>query len=551
MLRSLLIRCGCWLAGMLVVLSPAAGAERPNILFIFSDDHATQAIGAYGGRLAALDPTPQIDRLASQGMLFRSAFCTNAICAPSRAVILTGQHSHLNGLRRNGDRFDPSKQTFPKLLQEAGYRTALIGKWHLASTPQGFDDWCILPGQGKYYNPEFITPAGRERVTGYCTDLITDRAVAWLREQRDTDQPFLLMCQHKAPHRNWMPALRHLDLYADRQVPVPETLFDTWTDNAFTARIQEMEVARDLNLIYDLFILPDEGFDPDAGRALDRAGVRNRAEMTAAQRSAWDAAFGPRNAAFRQAELSGADEVRWRYQRYLRNYLRCIRALDEGVGRLLDELAASGLADNTIVVYASDQGFFLGEHGWYDKRWMYEESLRLPLIVRWPGVTAPGSTNDALVQNLDFASTFLAAAGITPPAQMQGRSLVPLLRGATPDDWRDAIYYHYFEFPAVHMVARHYGIRTERYKLMHFYQFEEWEFYDLQKDPDERRNAYADPDYAKTIAELKRRLAALRQHYRDDTDIHPEPAEWQAPFRARDPQAARPGDATATPPRGG
>jgi len=506
---------------LLLLTGPALGrADRPNILFVFTDDHAPHAIGAYGGWLESIDITPNLDRLAGEGMLFRKSFCTNSICGPSRAVILTGKHSHRNGFMNNGNRFDGDQQTFPKLLQAAGYRTAVIGKWHLKSDPQGFDYWDVLPGQGDYYNPVMISAEGKRQVEGYCTDIVTDLAIEWMEANASDDQPFLLMCQHKAPHRTWMPPPRHLDLYDD--IDLPEA----------PARFQELTIDRHMNLVYDLFLEPYEGWDPKAGFANDGSGFRNLEKMTPAQRSAWDAAFRDENAAFHAAGLTGDALVRWKYQRYLKNYLRCIRGVDDSVGRLLEHLDGAGLADNTVVVYSSDQGFYLGDHGWYDKRWMYEPSLRMPLIVRWPGVTAPGSEHESMVQNLDYAETFLELAGAPVPGDMQGRSLVPLLRGESPDDWRTDIYYHYYEFPSIHRVARHYGIRGERYKLIHYYQFDEWELFDLLEDPDERRNVIDDPDYAGVVERMRERLEILRVAYGDDSDVSVKPAEWQAPFRA-------------------
>jgi len=505
--------------------------ERPNILFIFTDDHAPHAIGAYGGSLSKVDPTPNIDRLAREGMLFQNSFCTNSICGPSRAVIQTGKHSHINGFMRNGNRFDGSQQTFPKLLQKAGYETAIIGKWHLGTDPQGYDHWQVLPGQGDYYNPDFLSPDGKKQIEGYCTDIVTDLAIDWLKQSRDAKKPFMLMCQHKAPHRCWMPPLRHLSLYDDRDIPVPDTLFDEWKDNASPARHQEMTISDHMHLVFDLFGPAEEGWDPNKVQGFDRSGFRNLQKMTDAQRKAWDAAYIPKNSEMREAGLKGKDLVRWKYQRYIKNYLRCVKGVDESVGRLMDYLDSAGLAENTIVIYSSDQGFYLGDHGWYDKRWMYEESLEMPLIVKWPGKTKPGTVNEELVQNLDYAETFLDIAGAKIPKDMQGRSLVPLLEGKTPKDWRDAIYYHYFEYPSVHMVARHDGIRTDRYKLIRFYQFGEWEFYDLEKDPDERTNEYDNPEYADEIARLKKQLESLRKEYGDDTDVKEMPKEWQQKFR--------------------
>ncbi len=515
-----------------LVVAPAMAAERPNILFIFTDDHAPHAIGAYDGWLKSVNPTPNIDQLATQGMVFENSFCTNSICGPSRAVILTGKHSHRNGFMNNGNNFDGDQQTFPKLLRKAGYQTAFYGKWHLKSTPQGFDEWKVLPGQGLYYNPDFLTPNGRIRVDGYCTDIVTDMAAEWLKQKRDPDRPFVLMCQHKAPHRNWMPALRHLHLYDDIDIPEPATLFDRWEDNAPPARYQELEIDRHMDLNYDLFVdlTPDFAGAPSQKRQ-DQSAWRNMKRMSPEQLKAWRAAYGPKGKAFHAANLKGKDLVRWKFQRYAKNYLRCVRGVDEGVGRLMHVLEETGLADNTVVIYCSDQGFYIGDHGWYDKRWMYEESLKMPFIVKWPGVTKPGSRSQLMVQNLDYAATFLAMAGAAIPSDIQGASLVPLLRGETPADWRKSIYYHYYEYPSVHMVPRHYGIRTERYKLMHFYEFDEWEFYDLKSDPEELTNLYSDPEYAARIQQTKRALRELRTHYADDSDVSLKPAEWRARYR--------------------
>ncbi|MBD3675641.1 MAG: sulfatase [Planctomycetaceae bacterium] len=512
--------------------SVALAADRPNILFIFTDDHAPHAIGAYDSWLKSVNPTPNIDKLAAQGMLFENSFCTNSICGPSRAVILTGKHSHKNGFMNNGNNFDGDQQTFPKLLRKAGYQTAFYGKWHLKSKPQGFDDWKVLPGQGLYYNPDFLTPDGKIRVEGYCTDIVTDMAIDWLKN-RDGDKPFMLMCQHKAPHRNWMPALRHLHLYDDIKIPEPPTLFDDYKDNAFPARAQELEIDRHMDINYDLFVdLTPDYTQPASQKRQDRSAWNNLKRFSPEQLKAWRDAYGPKDAEFHKMNLSGKDLVRWKYQRYAKNYLRCVKGVDENVGRLMETLKAEGLDDNTVVIYSSDQGFYIGDHGWYDKRWMYEESLKMPFIAKWPGVTKPGSRNKLMIQNLDYAETFLDIAGAEIPSDMQGRSLVPLLKGETPSDWRKSIYYHYYEYPSVHMVPRHYGIRTERYKLMKFYQFGEvWEFYDLEVDPDERVNQYGNPKYKDVIADLKEQLADLQKKYEEDSDISAKPEEWQAKYR--------------------
>ena len=509
-------------------------AERPNILFIFSDDHAPHAIGAYGGWLKSVGATPNIDKLAAEGLLFEKSFCTNSICGPSRAVIQTGKHSHANGFMNNGNSFDWNQQTAPKILQKAGYQTALYGKSHLKGKPQGFDDWKVLPGQGLYYNPDLITPEGKVRIEGHCTDIVTDLAVEWLEKKRDSEMPFLLMVQHKAPHRNWMPALRHLELWADEQLPEPATLFDKWEDNAPPARHQELEIDRHMDINYDLFVDLTPDFDqPPSQQRQDRSAWQNMKRMTEEQLAAWRAYYAPRDQAFHEAKLTGKELVRWKYQRYARNYLRCVRGVDDSVGRLRETIDRLGLGEDTVVIYSSDQGFYIGDHGWYDKRWMYEESLLMPLIVKWPGVTKPGSRDRHLVQNLDYAQTFLDMAGVEAPSDMQGSSLVPLLRGEQPADWRQAIYYHYYEFPSVHMVPRHYGIRTERYKLMHFYQFgEEWELYDLEKDPDELENLYGRGGYARVTLDLKNWLEQLRLDYRDDSDVREKPEEWKKRMRS-------------------
>lgn len=506
-----------------------SAADRPNIIFIFTDDHAPHAIGAYGGWLKDVNPTPHIDRLAADGMLFQNSFCTNSICGPSRAVIQTGKHSHLNGFIRNGNKFNGDQQTFPKLLQQAGYKTAMIGKWHLATTPQGFDYWKVLPGQGHYYNPDFRTPDGTERIEGYCTDIVTDLSLDWLQEVTDGDQPFMLMCQHKAPHRNWMPALRHLTLYDDVHIPEPATLFDRWEDNASVAQLQTMEIDRHMVMSADCFgPVPDgDNMTEDDRRSVRRYQNTLTKRLTPEQLAAWHAAFRPKNNELLKLGLTGKNLIRWKYHRYIRNYLRCIKGVDESVGRITAWLEDAGLADNTIVIYSSDQGFYLGDHGWFDKRWMYEESLKMPLVVKWPGVTPPGSVNTDLVQNLDYAETFLEMAGAAIPDDMQGRSLVPLLKGSTPDDWRQSIYYHYFEYPGAHMVAKHNGVRTRRYKLMHFYQFGEWELYDLETDPDELVNQYGNPDYRDVVQQLKSQLTDLQQHYQDDSDMSEMPEEWK------------------------
>ena len=499
-------------------------------MFIFTDDHAPHAIGAYDGWLKSVNPTPNIDKLAAEGMLFVNSFCTNSICGPSRAVIQTGKHSHKNGFMNNGNTFDWNQQTFPKLLQKAGYQTAIYGKSHLKGHPQGYDSWAVLPGQGLYYNPDMITENGQVTIEGYCTDIVTDMAVEFLKEKRDEKKPFMLMVQHKAPHRNWMPALRHLNLYDDIEIPEPATLFDDYKDNAPAARHQELEIDRHMHINYDLFLDLTPDFE-DLPIQTDKSAWRNMQRMTPEQVKAWRAAYGPKDKAFHDANLSGKELVRWKYQRYAKNYLRSVKGVDESVETIQDTLAELDLDDNTIVIYSSDQGFYIGDHGWYDKRWMYEESLKMPFIVKWPGVTKPGSKTAKMVQNLDYAETFLDIAGATIPDDMQGLSLVPLLKGENPQDWRKSIYYHYYEYPSVHMVPRHNGIRTNRYKLMHFYQFDEWEFYDLKSDPDEYNNLYNNPEYQSLVKRMKNQLNQLEKKYEDDSDMTVKPKSWQNEVR--------------------
>jgi arylsulfatase A-like enzyme len=476
-----------------------AGGSRPNIVYIMADDHAAQAIGCYGGRL---NQTPGIDRIAHEGVRFENCFCTNALCAPSRATILTGKYSHKNGLRNNAQVFDGSQETFPKLLQAAGYETAFLGKWHLTSDPTGFDYWNILPGQGDYYNPDLIEMGKSKQVPGYVTDILTNLAVDFLQARQSPSRPFLLMLHHKAPHRNWQPAERHMRLYENVEFPEPSTLFDDYATRCQAASEQQMTIRDAMNTDDDLKLGPV----PD--------------RLDEAQRAAWQAAYGPRRDAFDKAGLTGDALVRWKYQRYLQDYLGCIAGVDESVGRVLDVLNTTGLSRNTLVVYTSDQGFFLGEHGWFDKRFMYEEALRMPLVMRLPGTIPAGSVRADMVTNLDFGPTFLDGAGAAIPAELQGRSFLPLLRGRTAADWPASIYYHYYEFPAVHMVKRHFGVRTARYKLIHFYyDIDAWELYDLASDPQELHNVADDPAYAQVRSDLERELAKLQDRYGDSYEL--------------------------------
>lgn len=471
--------------------SGALGAERPNIVFIFSDDHAFQAISAYNDPRKLIE-TPNIDRIGREGMRFDRCLVPNSICGPSRATVLTGKYSHINGFFNNSNsRFDGSQSTFPKQLQAAGYQTAIVGKWHLVSNPTGFDDWHILPGQGVYYNPPMIHNGKTERHEGYATDLITDFSLEWLAK-RDKTRPFLLMCQHKAPHREWSPALRHLGHNGDRVYPEPPTLFDDYSGRGLAEHDQDMTIAKTITPLDVKLTTP--------------------ASLNAQQRKVWDAYYGPRNAAYAKQNPQGKDLVHWRYQRYMHDYLGCVKAVDESVGRVLKYLDDEGLAENTIVVYTSDQGFYLGEHGWFDKRWIFEESVRSPLLIRWPKTTKAGATSSALVSNLDFAATFLDAAGLAVPPEVQGKSLVPLLKGEAPADWRKSFYYEYYEYPAPHHVRPHYGVVTDRYKLVHFYgpDVNYWELFDRQTDPFELKSLLDDPAHAGTVADLTKEVERLR-----------------------------------------
>ncbi len=459
--------------------------DRPNIVFVMSDDHAAHAISAYA---SVVNQTPNIDRLARDGMRLDACFVTNSICAPSRASILTGTHTHINGVRTLGERIDASQPTFISLLHDAGYQTALFGKWHLGEgqphEPQGFDAWEILPGQGKYHDPEFITAQGTHVRAGYATDIITDLSLDWLRG-RDRDRPFCLLVHHKAPHRPWQPDKAHAHLYDDFDIPVPDTYDDDYEGRGTAAHVARMRVRRDLSPT-------DLKEDPPPGMSEEEHGA-------------------------------------WCYQRYMKDYLRCIASVDDNMGRLLDRLDAEGIANDTIVVYTSDQGFFLGDHGWYDKRFMYDESLQMPFLVRYPREVSAGTTSDAMVTNVDFAPTFLDYAGVEAIERMQGRSARPVLAGSTPADWPMSMYYRYWEHDDdPHHVWAHYGVRTHDYKLIYYYAAglgipgagptdfpPEWELFDLRTDPRELRSVYDDPAYAGVRAELTTELERLQRQFAD------------------------------------
>jgi arylsulfatase A-like enzyme len=473
----------------------ASAGERPNIIFILSDDHAVRAVSAYGDGLVQ---TPNIDRIAAGGVRFDRAYVGNSICGPSRATLLTGLHSHANGFYSNewSGPFDGAQQTFPRLLQQAGYQTAVIGKWHLYSDPTGFDHWEVIDNvleQGTYYNPSFRSPAGIEETTGYVADLVTDKAMAWLARAHTSDKPFFLLYSHKTPHRDWLPGpeeLRNWDENA--KIEEPDTLLrplDGLTQARREARMRLAEYMTDNDV-----------------------KLKQANSLTPAQEALWHAAFDEGNRQFEASDMSADDVVRWKYQRYIKSYIASVQSMDRQIGRLLDYLQQQGLMENTLIVYSSDQGFFLGENGWFDKRWMDEVSSRVPLLVQWPGHIPPGTASAALVQNIDFAPTLLAAAGVTATKPMHGVSLLPLFT-PTPQKWQRDLYYHFYENPGFHGVARHYGVRTQRYKLVYYYQNDEWELFDLQTDPGDQLNLYGKPGYEDITKDLQRRLHTLRVQY--------------------------------------
>lgn len=486
-----------------VSIGLSAEPQRPNIIIIMSDDHAVKAVSAYD---KSLMQTPNIDRIADRGMRFNRAYVANSICGPSRATLLTGAHSHVNGFYSNEwfEAFDGEQPTFPSLLQEAGYQTSIIGKWHLYSDPVGFDHWEVIDNareQGTYYNPHFRTPEGVEEATGYVSNLVTDKSIDWLRSVKVGKEPFLLIYSHKAPHRLWLPGPDELAQWDETlKIQEPDSLFRDMSKEVSARRNAQMSIA-------------DMG-DRDVKLKKPLRG------LTPKQEAQWEAAFSVGNRELQSRQLTEDEMTRWKYQRYIKTYIGTVQSMDRQIGRLLDFLESEQLADNTIVVYMSDQGFFLGENGWFDKRWIDDTSSRIPLLVQWPGNVKPGSESNSLVQNIDFAPTLLEAAGLEPAATMQGKSILPLLRG---EEWDRDLYYHFYENPGSHNVARHYGIISKRFKLVHYYQNSEWELFDLQSDPDEQTNVYGKASYADTRQDLLTRLTTLRELYRVP-DTEPEPS---------------------------
>ena len=490
--------------------------KKPNIVFLFSDDHALNAISAYGGRLSEVAPTPNIDRLAKEGAIFKNSFCANSICGPSRANILSGKHSHKNGFLRNHNSagFDQSQWTFIKELKKNGYQSAVIGKWHLKTQPTGFDHYEILPGQGNYYNPDFIQMDGsRKKFEGYVTDLTTDKALKWL-DSRDKEKPFFLMCQHKAPHRTFSPALRHLGSFNDVTIPEPSNLFDDYASRSKTLPKNEMEVDRHMTWQYDLKVR-DEELDGVVLPNFRNYGTPEYNRMNDEQKKAWDAHFAPLNAKFiadyKAGKIKGKQLAQWKYQRYMKNYLATVKSVDENVRRVLSYLKDNNLEENTIVIYSSDQGFYLCEHGWFDKRWMFEESFKMPFLIKWPGVIKPGSKPEALIQNIDYAPTFLEMAGTKAPKEVQGKSIVPVLKDPS-QIVRDTLYYAYYEL-GEHRVPQHFGVRTDRFKLFYIPETDEWQLFDLEKDPDEMKSVYNEEAYEDVRKDMVVRYHDMRAKF--------------------------------------
>ena len=490
----------------------AQEAKHYNVVLIESDDHAYQMISCYGG----LVRTPGIDRIAEGGVRFDQSFVANSISGPSRACTITGKHSHKNGYLQNVDsHFDGNQQTFPKLLHAAGYQTAVVGKWHLGSLPQGFDYWEIFPGQGDYYNSSMIVaPNDTVPQKGYAAELVTDKSLAWLREKRDPERPFFLWIEHKSVHRDWLPRVDDLALFEEVNFPVPPTFYDDYAGRPAAAHA-EMRIGRDMDIAYDVKVEQEK---PETSLAGYYTELINRLspEGQKRYRDFYDKIIREYNAKTRDEK----EEALWKYQRYLRDYAKVVYAMDENIGRVMDYLEAEGLLDSTIVIYTSDQGFYMGEHGWFDKRFMYEESFRTPLVMHLPPELRARGTVSELVQNIDLAPTILEAAGVAIPGDIQGRSLLPLLKGEPELPGRDALYYHFYEYPAEHMAMRHYGVRTDRYKLIHFYNRDDfWELYDLEADPREMHNVHSDPVYAGVRKAMERILVTEQLRYDDRTAL--------------------------------
>ncbi|MCL7762566.1 sulfatase [Polaribacter sp. Z014] len=488
--------------------------SNKNIILIITDDHAYQAISAYNDRFAKIAPTPNIDKLANEGVRFDRSYVGNSICAPSRATMLTGKHSHLNGITTLKEKFDGSQPTIANILQKNGYETSYFGKWHLKNKPVGFSNWDVLIGQGDYYNSDFKTEEGITRSKGYVTDVITDKAINWLDNQRKKEKPFMMIVGHKAPHANWLPPVKYLHTFDAIDIPEPKNLFDTHSSNGLGTKdtdmtIEEMPMGWYCQLWTEMKGKPNRY--EDLGGALWK---RAYGRLSKEEKASFDKVFNPRNEAFIKANLKGKELIRWKYQRILKNYLACVKSVDDNVGRLMDYVKSSGLESNTLIIYASDQGLYLGEHGWYDKRMMYEEAFRTPLIAYCPSIRKKGIVSKQLVQNIDYAPTILDFAGVEIPSEMQGESLLPILKNKKAKNWRKSLFYQYFDYPGGHDIQKHQGVVTKRYKLIYFYEINEYEFYDLKKDPSEMKNEYSNSTYKKAISELKKELIKLRKKYK-------------------------------------
>jgi len=498
-----------------------AQPARPNILYIMADDHSYKMIGCYGYNL---NGTPNLDRIAKSGAWFRNNFVSNSLCGPARAVILTGKFSHMNGFLDNesGHPFDQSQQTFPKLLQKAGYQTAIFGKWHLGSdAPRGFDYYSVLEGMnnlGFYYNPDYLEPDGlKSKVPGYEPNLTVDKTLDWLQHRRDKSKPFMVMCHFKAPHRNWMPAAGKLGMFEDKTFPLPDNFYDNY-EGRLAAQMQLMEIGRNMHIYTDLKMFGYAGKPGEPSGALGAEWAR----MTDAQKDPLLKFYAGIEKKLRDAKLTGRALTEWKYQRFMRDYCTVVSSIDDNVGRLIDYLQQNGLWENTIVIYTSDQGAYLGEHGWFDKRFIYEESFRSPFLISYPNGLSKNMRGEqtAMIQSIDYGPTILDYAGVAVPADMQGVSLRPLFEGRE-DKVRDAAYYHFYEYPAYHAVKRHYGARTDRYKIVHFYyDIDRWELYDLQKDPGEMHNVYGDPAYAGVQKQMLRVLRDLQVKYKDTDPVN-------------------------------
>ena len=496
----------------MVLPAVLSAQERYNIVYIMTDDHTAQMMSCYDNRYVE---TPNLDRIAADGVKFTSSYVANSLSGPSRACMITGKHSHKNGFTNNEHGiFDGSQQTMPKLMQQAGYQTALIGKWHLVSEPTGFDYWNIIPGQGDYYNPSFINMDGSTNSEkGYLTNIITDKAIDWMENKRDKQKPFILFVHHKACHRNWLPEMKYIREYEDKTFPIPETFYDDYQGRR-AATEQEMSIAsdHDMDMIYYVKM-----YHPDLTTRLGGGYLNMIGRLDTEDRARYDHFYDSLAVDFRSRHLQGRELAEFKYQRYMRDYAKVLKSLDDNVGRTLDYLEKAGLLENTLVVYTSDQGFYMGEHGWFDKRFMYEESFSTPLVMRLPeGLKARGEVKE-MVQNIDYAPTFLDIAGANIPEDIQGCSLLPLLRGEQPKKWRNSLYYHFYEYPAEHAVKRHYGVRTEDgWKLIHFYNdIDEWELYNLNEDPNELHNLYGQPGTEKITKKLRKELKKLQVQYDD------------------------------------